>query len=136
MAASSGLFQTPPMEADELRTDTSHLIMSHCPHIKSNISIEEYKAIKELREDQTRVVLTVDKGVTMVAMDKQDYVDKALTLLTDTSTYNTINKDPTTRLRNRLISTQQGGLSDTTWRKLYPTRAVPLSFMAFPKSAK
>ena len=36
-----------------------------------------------------------------------------LTLLTDTSTYNTISKDPTTRLRNKLMSTlkdiKQGG---------------------------
>ena len=77
----------------------------------------------------------------MVVMDIQDYRDKALTLLTDTSTYKTISKYPTTRLRNRLICTlkdikQQGGLSDTTYRKLYPTSAVPPGFMAFPKSTK
>ena len=114
----------PPMEADELRADTSHLLKNHCPQNKINISKEEYKAIKKLREDQTRVVLTAEKEV---ATDKQDYTDKALTLLTDT---NTISKDPTSRFRNRLISTlkdieQQDRLSDTTYRKLYPTSAVP-----------
>ena len=112
------------VEADELRADISCLLKNHCPHNKSNISKEEYKAIMELREDQTRMVLTVDKGLAMVVMDKQDYTDKAITLLTNTSTYNTISKHTTTRLGNRLISTlkeikQQGGLSDTTCRKLF-----------------
>ena len=45
----------------------------------------EYLPIRSLflREDQTWVILTVDKGV---VMDKQENTDKALTLLTDTST--------------------------------------------------
>ena len=75
----------------------------------------------------------------MVVMDKQDFMDKALTLLTDTNTY--INEDSASRLRNRLISTlkdikQQGALSDSTYRKLYPISSVPPGFMAFPKSTK
>ena len=43
--------------------------------------MEEFKAIKELREDESRVVLTMDKGVAMVIMDKKDYTDKALSLV-------------------------------------------------------
>ena len=35
------------------------------------------------------VVLTVDKGVAMVIMDKKDYMDKALCLLGDSSTCRT-----------------------------------------------
>ena len=63
-------------------------------------------------------------------MDKQDYTDKALKLLTDTTSYNAMSMDPTTRLRNRLITTlkdikQKGGLSDITYRKVYPTSAAP-----------
>ena len=87
------------------------------------------------------MVLTADKGVARVAMDKQDYTDKALTLLTDTSTYNTISKDPITRLRNRLITTlkdvkQKAELSDTAYRKVYPTSAVPPKFYGLPKIHK
>ena len=75
--------------------------------------------MKELREDHIMVVITADKGMATVVMDKQDSTEKAFTLLTDTNTYNTISNHPTFRLRNRLISTlkdikQQGGLSDTT----------------------
>ena len=74
----------------------------------------------------------------MVVMDKQDYMDKAFSLLTDTNTYRTINKDPTTKVRNQLINTlkditQTGGLNDSIYKKVYPTSAVPPSFMASPK---
>ena len=33
--------------------------------------------IKELAEYQSRVILIVDKGVAMVVLDKQDYINKA-----------------------------------------------------------
>ena len=63
----------PPGEAEELRAETSHLLRySFCP-TKPNITMEEFKAIKELREDQSRVVLTADKWVAMVIMDKKDW---------------------------------------------------------------
>ena len=105
----------PSMEADELRADTSCLLKNHCPCNKFNISKDEHRDIEELREDQSRVILAADKGVAMVVMEKQDYTDKALILLCDTSTYNNINEDPTMRLRNSLITKlkdikQKGGL--------------------------
>ena len=80
----------------------------------------------------------MDKGVAMVVMDKQDYTDKALSLLTDTNTYRTINKDPATKLRNQIINTlkdikQTGGLNDSSYKNVYPTSAIPPSFMASPK---
>ena len=111
-----GLHQTPPREAHDLRADISHLLKNHCPCNKTSISKEEKQAIKELREDNTRVVLTACKGVAMVVMERWDYMDKALSLLSDTTTYITIPKDPTTRLRNSLINKlkdikQQGGLN-------------------------
>ena len=99
---------------------------------------EEFKAIKELREDQTRIVLTVDKGVAMVIMDKQQYMDKATALLQDTNTYRIIPKDPTNKLKNKIIGIrrdikQTGGLKDTTYCKVYPTSAVPPKFYGLPK---
>ena len=130
MAAVEGMYQTS-READELRSDCSYLLRNLCPS-KFSISVQEHRAIKELGEHLSRVVLTADKGVALVVMDKQDYMDKALSLLTDTNTYRTINKDPTTKLKNQLICTlkdikQTGELIDLRYRKVYS------SFMAFPK---
>ena len=111
------------------------------PPTKPNITVDELKAIEELREDQSRVVLTVDKGVAMVIMDKKEYMDKAIGLLSDTNTYRTIPKDPTNKLKNKLIGIlkdikQTGGLKDSTYCKVYPTSAVPPKFYGLPKINK
>ena len=42
-----------------------------------NITREEQKALQELIEDNTKVVLTADKGVCFVVMDKEEYIKKA-----------------------------------------------------------
>ena len=59
---------------------------------------EKHKAIGELKRDNNRLVLTADKGVALVVMDKVDYVQKARELL-DQPTYRTINNDPTTKIQ-------------------------------------
>ena len=48
--------------------------------------------MKELKEDRG-VIYTVNKGVAMVVMDRQDYTDKAHQLLADSNTHRLINKD-------------------------------------------
>ena len=130
-----------PREVDELRFDTSHLLTNHCTHTKPNLTMEEHRAIKQLREDQSRVILTADKGVAMVIMDKQDYMDKVLNLLSDTSTHRILNKDPINKLKKKLIQTlkdikQTGELSDQSYRKMYATSAVPPKFYGIPKIHK
>ena len=52
-----------------------------------NISKMEREAIKTLKEDNTCVVLTANKGVAMVVMDKSSYIDKCMALLQDTNVY-------------------------------------------------
>ena len=44
---------------------------------RPNITREEQKALKELREDNTRVVLTADKGICLVVTDREEYIKKA-----------------------------------------------------------
>ena len=103
MAIEETCTKLTPGEAEELGIETSHLLKHKCPLSTPDITKEEFRAIKELREDQSRIVLTVDKGVAMVIMDKQQYMGKATALLQDTNTYRTIPKDPTNKLKNKLI---------------------------------
>ena len=58
--------------------------------------------IAQLRRDVTRIVLTADKGVALVVMNKEDYEKKAEELLNQT-TYKNITNDPTNRYKNKLI---------------------------------
>ena len=87
------------------------------------------------------MVLTADKGVAMVSMDQQDYINKAQTLLQDTNTYKVLPKDPTSYLKNKLITLlkdikQTGGLFTQKYKQLYPTSAVPPKFYGLPKIHK
>ena len=95
-------------------------------------------ALRELKKDRDCIVLTADKGVAMVIMDRQDYINKANTLLNQ-NTYRSIPWDPTNTIKNKLINIlkrvkNQADLSSQTYKAMYPTGCVPPSSMAFPRS--
>ena len=108
---------------------------------RPNISLEETRAIREIKEDRGQVILTADNGVAMVVMDRQDYIDKAHKLLSELNTYRPINKDPTNKLKNKLGQTLRdikthGGFSDNKYERLYSTSTFPSKFYGFPKIHK
>ena len=83
----------------------------------------------------------MDKGVAMVIMDQEEYTNKALALLQDTNTYKVLKKDPTSKLRNKLITILKdikhtGSLSTNKYKQLYPTSTVPPKFYGLPKIHK
>ena len=65
---------------EELRGEIKQLLMKKHT-IKPNIHKEEYQALKQLKKDNNRMVLTVDKGVSMVVMDREEYIQKSEELL-------------------------------------------------------
>ena len=80
---------------EELRAATEEIFMNIQPP-KPNIRKEEAKAIQDLKRDKERIVLTTDKGVSMVLMDKEDYIKKSEELLHQ-PTYKELPSDPTTK---------------------------------------
>ena len=89
-------------DAEELRADVNRVLRSsHTP--QTNLTKAQNIALRELKRDKDRIVLTADKGVAMVVMDKQDYINKANQLLNQ-NTYKVISKDPTTTIKNKLIN--------------------------------
>ena len=89
-------------EAEELRAEVKNILKKAHPP-KPNITKEEWKAIENLRNDDNQIVLMADKGVALVVMKKEKYDKKAEELL-NTTTYTTINSDPTTRYKIKLVS--------------------------------
>ena len=87
----------PEQEAQELRAEVN-ILWKRAKPPKSNISREEKKALKGLREDQERMVSMADKGVAMVVLDRKDYQEKVEGLLASTA-YKTILTDPTNKLK-------------------------------------
>ena len=70
-------------------------VLKHSHNPKRNITKEEVQALAELKKDQSRVILTADKGVTLVVMDRVEYNSKAQELLKDGGTYKRVKSDPT-----------------------------------------
>ena len=60
-------------EAEKLRVEVKN-VLKKVQLPKSHITKKEMKAMKELKKDDTRMVLTADKGVALVVMDKEDYI--------------------------------------------------------------
>ena len=100
----------------------------------------EWKALKELKEDKSRMVLTADKGVALVVMDTAEYKKKAEDLLQQ-PTYKPIPTDPTSKYKTKIINMlksikAEGGISEAVYKKLYPTGAGSPKFYGLPKIHK
>ena len=60
----------------ELRADINSLLRrAKVP--KDNLTKQERIGLSQLKKDKDRVILTADKGVAMVVMDREDYNNKA-----------------------------------------------------------
>ena len=109
-------------EAEELRGEVKTIIKKTYNPLP-NMTKEERKAITELKKDSTRMILTADKGVSLVVMDTKEYKKKADELLQH-PTYKSIPTDPTTRYKNKLINLlktikAEGRISEAAYKRLY-----------------
>ena len=126
-------------EAEELRGEVKSII-KRSRNPPPNITREERKAIRELKQDKSRMVLTADKGVALVVIDTEEYKKKAQELLQQ-PTYQLIATDPTSKYKNKLINMlksikAEGGITEAVYKKLYPTGAGSPKFYGLPKIHK
>ena len=85
-------------------------------------------------------MLTADKGVAMVVLDKKHYLEKAEALQAQPD-YRTIDKDPRNKLKTRLIQTLRRIKRDTNmgvgmYRTMYHTGCMAPKFYGLPKIHK
>ena len=126
-------------EVAEVRGQIKQMLKNPTPP-KPNISKEEARAIKGLRRDQGKFILTADKGVSMLVMEKNEYIKKSEDLLNQ-PTYKALTTDPTNKYKNKLINLlktikAEGGIDNNTYKRLYPTGAVPPKYYGLPKIHK
>ena len=88
-----------PHNAEELRAAMRGALRNSKEPTR-NITKQEIRVLAELKKDQSRVILTADKGVAIVIMDREDYQEKAKALLEDQGTYKALKSDP---IQTRLI---------------------------------
>ena len=111
-----------------------------------NISKMEREAIKILKEDNTRVVLTADKGIATVVMDKNSYIDKCMALLQDSNVYQPC-RDLTSQIHRQVQATlhklkgkygKEHQWVQQQYNQLLPTgnSSPPVRFYGLPKIHK
>ena len=120
---------------------SSRWFNSFSHQLRSNLRKEEITAIKQLQADKERIILTADKDIGLVVMDRSDYTKKANALLQGSNTYRTIPSDPTNKLKNKLINKltkikTDTRMDDNTYRRMYPTGTVVPKFYGLPKIHK
>ena len=86
------------------------------------------------------MVLAADKGRATVLLDQADYVNKANTLLQDNNTYTQPNKDPTDKIKRKVIEIlsqirNSGNMSNDTYFNLYPQLWIT-KFYGLPKTTR
>ena len=126
-------------DAGELRPDIN-LLLRRAQVPKSNLTKEESICLAQLKKDKDRVVLTVDKGVPMVDMEKEDYIQKAESLLTQPA-YKSIDRVPTSKIKAKLITTLRKIKKDTNvdegmYKTMYLTGCMPPKFYGLPQIHK
>ena len=84
-------------DAEEFRADINRLLRSSHPP-KPNLTKAQNLALWEHKRDRDHIVLTADKGVSMVIMDRQDYINQANHLLKQ-NTYRSVARDPTNSIK-------------------------------------
>ena len=97
--------------------------------------------MKQLKADKDCIVLTTDKDVALVVMDRSDYIRKAKELLDDISTYRTMQSEPSNKLKNKPINILRKikvdtGMQENIYGEMYPTGASSPKFYGLSKIHK
>ena len=125
-------------EAEELRVEIKNILKKTQP-TRPNITKDELKAIRELKQDDNRIILTADKGVALVVLNKE-YIEKA-EHLPNQQTYRKIKEDPAPKQKSKLNKIlkkikAEGGISEEKYKKMHPTGAGSPKFYGLPKIHK
>ena len=91
-AIQSACTKLSQQDAEELRADINRVLKSSP---QPNLAKSQTLAVGELKRDRDCIILTADKGVIMVIMNRQDYINKANSLLNQNN-YRLIPWDPLT----------------------------------------
>ena len=75
--------------------------------IHTNITKAEHLALENLRKDKDHIIVTADKGVALVVMDKMEYITKCEGLLQDNSVYQHLLKDTSPTIHKELVKILQ-----------------------------
>ena len=111
--------------------------------IHTNITKSEHLAFENLRKDKDHIIVTADKGVALVVMDKTEHITKCKAFLQDNSVYQYLSKDISPTIHKELIKILQdyknnNFISETEYTQLRPCglNSPAARFYGLPKIHK
>ena len=111
--------------------------------IHTYITKSEHLTLEDLRKDKDHIIVTADKGVALVVIDKTKYITKCEALLQDNSVYQHLSKDISPTIQKGLIKILQDYknndfISETEYTQLRPhgTNSPAARFYGPPKIHK
>ena len=127
-------------EANKIRFEVTKALQSF-KQGNDNLTIEERRALRNLRERKDLMILPTDKGKSVCIMTSEQYKSKVNELISDDQTYERLQKDPTNlythKVREALKSIEEkGNLSRGQYLRLYPSDPSPPLFYGLPKVHK
>ncbi len=132
-----GIFQLDDDDKRLVRAEVSSIL--RCAKLPpKNMDSNVFKALLALKKDPERIILSADKGNCVVVMDKIEYREKALSLLSDKNTYTVLKSDPTGKtqrdLNAKLLLLKKSNIiSETTYKILYSSDGLSPRFYGLPK---
>ena len=107
----------------------------------SNSALKKHGILKKLCKRSNIVVLKPDKGNSVVLFDRSDYVQRMLEIIGDSTKFELLPDDPTTKreesLQRLLLRIKKKGFFDeSTYNKIYPRGSRPARIYGSPKMHK
>ena len=105
------------------------------------LSKDEWKALTDLRKDDSIIITRPDKGNGIVIVSKHSYLQKMKTLISDDSKFKELTNNPTKARENSLSSylrklRKDKVIDDATLRKILPSGSRPGILYGLPKVHK
>ncbi len=134
-----GLSRAIVQHNTDIRTAVHQILRTAQKKPTSNLTIEEAKALKNLRMDNSIIILPADKGNATVILDREVYTEMK-GILHDGS-YMTLKKDPTKKFEREthqklLDLMKKGELDKELYKKLNPTNSCLSCMYGLPKIHK
>nr|VZI31770.1 unnamed protein product [Spirometra erinaceieuropaei] len=122
-----------------VRQRVTSLLMKHRP--TKCISQSESKAMRELRRDDSIIILPADKGRSTVVMNRKDYNEKAKALLDDREFYRPARKSQAKAVADRLSTLlreyrHKNVITENEWHQMRATDTALARFNGLPKIHK
>ena len=106
-------------DTGEVRTQLSFLASSYIKNYKpSKQTIEKFKVLKKLRNNQDLIITRPDKGNGVVILNRKDYIEMMNDILKDVSKFRMLDNDVTVaregKLQRYLLSLKKKGFPPYT----------------------